>query len=141
MVGDVLSSSPASLSELDGAFDVLHLASVLHLFAWDDQVRVCERIVRFLRPGAADVLIVGRQRGSREPLMEEGAGGESGGGRVVVGRFGHNIETFQALWDVVGERTGTRWQVSGEMLDDSFGQVPMIGGGSVIMRFEVRRTT
>ena len=109
VTGDMLASPEAGgLASLDGKFDMVHTASFFHLFGWDDQVTVGERIVRFFKPGAK-ALVLGRQVGSPDPptLEEYRAKGS--------GRFHHNVETLQKLWDVIGDRTGTKWRATGEL--------------------------
>lgn len=51
VVGDVLNSS-SSLDQLDGQFDIVHAASFFHLFGWDDQIQIAQRLVRFFWPDA-----------------------------------------------------------------------------------------
>lgn len=121
VTGDILDNT--SLKTLDGRFDIIHVASFFHLFAWDDQVKAGVRIVNFFRSGAK-ALIVGRQVGTRQP---EDLRSDSGGLRYL-----HNIETFQALWDAIGARTGTNWKVTGELIDSNFDDVPR-----VLLRFAI----
>lgn len=146
VVGDLLASASASSSSsspsasmvdaLDGQFGVLHAASFFHLFGWDEQIRIAERLVRFFRADAADALVVGRQVGNREPptveaWREEQARGGEGGWKK---HYHHNIQTFQALWDEVGRKTGTLWKVTGQLNDESTEK-----GQRTVMRFAVRR--
>jgi len=113
---------------LDGKFDIIHAASFFHLFGYDDQLRIGERIVRFLKPGAKDALIVGRQVGTHTPVSVEEAN------RTNQTRYHHNVESFQKLWDVVGERTGTKWRATGDLQD-----ADMDGVTRTIIRFAVSR--
>ncbi len=86
---------------------MVHAASFFHLFGWDDQVRVGERIVRFFKPGAKAPLVLGRQVGSPNPpsLEEYRASGET--------RYHHSPESLQLLWDEIGARTATKWKAHG----------------------------
>lgn len=102
--GDIFEPNDASMESLDGGYDVIHAASFFHLFSWDEQVRVGERMVRFLKPGAKG-MVLGRQVGTRQPATDAG------------GRYVHNVESFQKLWDTIGEKTGTKWKVTGEVRD------------------------
>ena len=97
------------LKKLDGNIDIIHTASFLHLFGWDDQVRAGSRMVRLLRPSTKDALILGRQVGSVKP-------GEYPGRRDGVSRYRHDPESFRKLWDSIGEETGTKWRVEAEFL-------------------------
>lgn len=115
VAGDVLAAvMPGShddpLARLDGHFDILHTASFFHLFGWDDQVRVGERIVRFFRPDARAPLVLGRQVGN---LQSEAVENMSGTAEI----YRHNPESMQRLWDEIGARTGTRWSVDATVID------------------------
>jgi ubiquinone/menaquinone biosynthesis C-methylase UbiE len=125
VTGDVLDPTNTSLAVLDAKFDIVHSASFFHLFGWDDQVTVGERIVRFFKP-RAKALVLGRQVGTRDPLTleEYRKQGEK--------RYQHNVETLQKLWDVIGEKTGTKWKATGELFDASFDEAPR-----VVIRFAV----
>ena len=54
-------SSP--LSELDGEIDIIYAASFLYLFGYEDQVKVCNRIVKLLKE-KKDSVVLGRQVGN-----------------------------------------------------------------------------
>ncbi|KAE8445739.1 hypothetical protein EG329_012918 [Mollisiaceae sp. DMI_Dod_QoI] len=110
VTGDALDPNDKSLTSLDGKFDIIHSASFFHLFGWDDQVKVGERVVRFFKPGAK-ALLLGRQSGTREPLSME-AYRERG-----EKRYQHDPTSLQRLWDVIGERTGTKWRATGELIE------------------------
>jgi hypothetical protein len=109
----MLNPDDAALAELDGRFDMIHSASFFHLFGWDDQLKVGERMVRFFRPGA-QALVLGRQVGSETPpsLEEYRSSGEK--------RYHHNVDSMQRLWDVIGERTNTKWKASGKLTKVDF---------------------
>jgi len=105
LLGDVFddeSEGKRELKKLDGKIDIIHAASFIHLFGWDDQVRVGVRMVRLLKPDATDSLILGRQAG----ITKAG---------IVRDKFRHDPESFQKLWDAVGEQTGTKWKVKADL--------------------------
>ncbi|KAI1131160.1 hypothetical protein F5Y10DRAFT_90858 [Nemania abortiva] len=104
------SSSPGSeaLDALDGKMTLIHATSFFHLFTWGDQVRAAVRLVRFLRADRADVMVFGRHVGTVAPRWD--GGGKAGSDKVYL----HNGESWQRLWDEVGERTGTRWRTTME---------------------------
>jgi hypothetical protein len=115
IVGDILDPGDEAIRTLDGTVEIVHAASFFHLFGWWEQVAIGMRLVRLFktrlgRKGRA-VTLVGRQLGNRdalEPDVHEAQG---------LGRYHHNPRTWQKLWDVVGEKTGTTWEVKAEMTD------------------------
>jgi len=54
--------------------------------------------------------VLGRQLGTIKP-------GEYPGRRDGVTRYRHDPESFQKMWDVIGEKTGTKWRVDAQLLD------------------------
>lgn len=120
--GNMLDTSDTSLDVLNGTVDIIHAASFFHLFGWDDQAKLGERIVKFFKPHAHKAVLVGRQVGNPQP-KDHAEHTELG-----LGRYHHNPETLQKLWDAIGEKTSTRWKVDAEIIDlipDS--DVPRIG--------------
>lgn len=95
------SSSP--LSELDGKIDIIYAASFLHLFGYEDQIKVCKRIVKLLK-AKKDSVVLGRQVGNINPgelLRSDGTGT----------RWRHNEESFRKMWEEVAEQTESKWSV------------------------------
>ncbi|KAI1267976.1 hypothetical protein F5Y18DRAFT_377052 [Xylariaceae sp. FL1019] len=137
IVGDMLKQQQTGgfgsedVEVLDGRMTFVHAHSFFHLFTWDDQVRAAMRIIRFLDEGRDDVMVFGQQVGTMSPRRN----GKLGSDKVYL----HNAETWQLLWDEVGERTGTRWRTSMEPIAKI-----EIGAGGVEsamrkMSFSVRR--
>jgi hypothetical protein len=104
------STTEGGLKELDGRIDIVYAGSFLHLFDYAGQFKVCERIVRLLKPVKGSV-VAGRQVGY-----------------VVAGErvhrmnhrektFRHNAESFEKMWEEVGAKTGTKWKVKAELLE------------------------
>ncbi|KAK3988819.1 hypothetical protein QBC44DRAFT_397377 [Cladorrhinum sp. PSN332] len=90
---------------VDGKVDIVHVASVFHLFGWDDQVTIGVRLVKFFKKGVKGT-VLGRQVGNPEEPLEP-----KEHERLGLGRYYHNEASFQRLWDVVGEKTETKWAV------------------------------
>lgn len=82
------------LTELEGRVEIIHAASMLHLFSLDKQIKVANRFNKLLalQPGA---MIVGSQLGVAEA-----------GPRLGI--FRHNAETFKKLWTNIGDG---KWDV------------------------------
>lgn len=135
VVGDVLNSS-ASLEPLDGQFDIIHASSFLHLFGWDDQVRIGTRLVRFFKPESATAMIVGRQVGLYEaPSLEAWREQEQASRAEGKSKnFHHDLKSWQLLWDEIGAQTGTKWEVSGEMFSRMADEIP-----TPILQFTVKK--
>jgi len=102
-VGDVFDPS-SPLSELDGKIDIIYAASFLHLFGYDDQIRVCKRIVKLLKEKKNSV-VLGRQVGSSN------AGNQTPSNDPTRTRWRHNEETFKKMWEEVGKLTESTWRV------------------------------
>ncbi|TVY67440.1 Methyltransferase trt5 [Lachnellula suecica] len=101
---------PASaVSELDGKIDIIYAGSFLHLFGWQQQVAICKRIVKLLKPKKGSLLL-GRQVGNLVAGEKVHRTNES------EKMFRHNAESFKKMWDEVGEATGTKWTVQAELL-------------------------
>ena len=88
--------------------DVIWAASFLHLFGYEMQVEVCKRLVGLLS-GREGSLVLGRQVGNfvaGEYVQEVNEGGVA---------YRHNEESFEKMWERVGEETGTKWKVECEL--------------------------
>lgn len=109
------------LKLLDGKMTVIHATSFFHLFGWNDQVIAGKRIVRLLKPKDPNVFIFGRQVGCEDPGLQTGPRGHA--------RFLHNPETWQRLWDVIGEETNTRWRTEVDVIPDSRDTVTRVVDG------------
>ena len=139
MTADVFDER-GELRELDGRVDIVHAASFLHLFGWDDQVQVARRLVKLLRPRKGS-LVLGRQVGNIKPGE---FASRSGKGTM----FRHNGESFKRMWDVVAGETGSRWDVvvtleelrNREAREGESRERGWNDEGARWMRFEVERT-
>ena len=94
----------------DGKFRIVHAGLFLHLFSWDQQLAVCEKVIR----------LMSEEKGTL--FLGEMVGCESGGerGRVKFKRevrkqYLHDIQSFEKMWGEVAEKTGTigMWKVEG----------------------------
>ncbi|KAI1426423.1 hypothetical protein F5Y12DRAFT_742185 [Xylaria sp. FL1777] len=106
LLGDEEYAASAIAEAFNGKITIAHASNFFHLFSWDSQLIICERIVAFFRRGLSaesPAVLFGKHLGSIEP------------GDVRVGGFRvfmHDQKTFQSLWDEVGRKTGTTWKVS-----------------------------
>lgn len=144
VIGDIFDDSAESwFHELRGRIDIIYAASIFHLFNWEEQVSMAERVVGLLKPVKGS-MVLGRQRGNLQPAEYEHRTNQGGT------MFRHNEASWKRMWKQVGESTGTTWDVSVILLrgkDDlgkmqvarngSFGNKVDAGDGS--LRFEVVR--
>ena len=111
IVADVFNRTENAWVSLEGSIDVAHASAFFHLFPLADQIAAAEQIVRVMRPRSGS-MIIGRQAGSVKPReLPSIKKGETS--------FRHNMDTLRSMWQEVGNRTGTRWDVQGTM--DSVG--------------------
>ncbi|KAL8946171.1 MAG: hypothetical protein Q9222_007402 [Ikaeria aurantiellina] len=91
------------LDRLDGTMNYVCANLFLDTHSWDDQIRICVRIVKLLeaKPGS---MVLGRQLG-RSPAQKIEYG------CVDNYIWSHDHKSFKEMWDVVGEKTGTFWDV------------------------------
>ena len=105
--GDLLAApGEEGARELDGIagrMDVVHVASVLHVFDWDHMLRAAKRLVELTR-AQKGALIVGNQMGSSNP-------GEYPMPTAQGRNYRHNEESMARFWKQVGDETGTSWEV------------------------------
>ncbi|KAL0257749.1 hypothetical protein SLS55_006912 [Diplodia seriata] len=104
ILADPFSASPLH-RQLGGTVSVVHASAFFHLFSREDQLRAAEAVVALLKPEPG-VAVVGAQIGTPTPgVAESWTKGKKSP------RFSHNVESWAALWDEVGTRTGTGWEV------------------------------
>lgn len=101
VVGNILDDDGIVLRELGGQFDVVQLAMILHLFTWEQQVRVFKHAIRLLKPDGGGT-IIGQAAGNLDGISSSS---------WRKGTFRHNGETLKKLIDEVGTASGTRWDV------------------------------
>ncbi|KAI1805190.1 hypothetical protein F4811DRAFT_552168 [Daldinia bambusicola] len=137
VAGDILlpdeqyAASPLAQT-LNGKISVIHASNFFHLFSWESQLVICERIVRFFKPdlGTANspAVLFGRHIGSDDPAETD---------RFRI--FLHGEATFQSLWDEVGKRTATSWKVSMEPLPIPRPKPHVFGKEARAMRYIVKQ--
>ena len=108
--GDIFANPTApegkSLTDLEGQMDVVHAASFLHCWGWDDMITATKRLVSLARkePGS---LVLGSQMGSLDAgqyPMPTGKGFN----------YRHNVDSMQRFWCQVGEETDSKWEVQSD---------------------------
>lgn len=88
-----LDDGESPLGKLRGKIDFIHLGMVLHVFDREKQQILLENCISLLKPECGS-LILGTAVGDVE------------GTQVPAGNFMHSDETFKAIWDGIGKKTG-----------------------------------
>ena len=132
---DVNEEGGKELRRLNGEIDIIHAASFLHLFTWDEQVKAGIQMVQFLKPTTMNALILGRQTASTNPGVKPRLMNATGN------TYRHNPESFQRLWNEIGERTGTRWRSKVDMYEATGWRRPRDGKETDdrLMRYEIHK--
>ncbi|KAL1867148.1 hypothetical protein VTK73DRAFT_4310 [Phialemonium thermophilum] len=102
VVANVLEEDAPVWKDLHSQFDVVQLGMILHLFSWEEQVKVFEHAIKLLKPGKKGVSIIGQAVGH---LLSEAHPANR------KNTFRHNAESFKRLIDQVSTKTGTQWKV------------------------------
>ena len=125
----------AALVKTEGTWSVISIFMFLHVWDYNDQVRVCKRILKLLS-SKPDSWIIGAQTGSvkprdfplKPPFVKEGEK------RSV---YRHSVETFREMWVevAVAEKVKLDIWVEYEETADARGK----GGGKTIFEGEDNR--
>ena len=126
-----------ALDMLEGKIDVIYLGSFLHIFNWDDQVKICKKVIKTLRPRKGST-VFGRQVGCLK--AKEVVTGGMGVDKSTSRWWRHDIESITKLWDLAGEETGTQWETWGRLdVDEGMGTSSWSEEGVRQLKFEVKR--
>lgn len=113
-------------------FCIADLEICIDMFSWDDQVRICERMIKILEATKGSV-VFGRQYGNVKGREEKNSR------RVGARIWRHDADSFQQMWDQVGKETVTSWETLVELYDLSEGQQTWTADGTKTLKFEVER--
>lgn len=106
---DILNPSHGdSFHEIQGSFNIIWAAMLFHLWDFPTQTQACINSISLLKPQPGSVLM-GWQLGGT-PASEIVRPVTVGEGYKKT--FRHDPQTWDSMWDEVGERTGTRWKVA-----------------------------
>jgi SAM-dependent methyltransferase len=131
IITDLL-NSPSVPAQLQGKVNFIFAGSFFHLFGWDDQLTLSKRVVEMLKPEAGS-MIFGHQLGcvaAQEDIVAEVPSGKI---------YFHDPESFRKLWRIVGEETGTEWEVQVESGERGIDEMMKIKPTLRILRFAVER--
>ncbi|TLD32234.1 methyltransferase domain-containing protein [Venturia nashicola] len=113
LFGDMFQHSPDTFESLAGKINVVWASSFLHLFGWEDQLSLCNRIVGFLKRKKGST-ILGRQLGSvvpgNFPLQD----------LMQAEPYWHSPTSFRSLWDEVELATKTKFEVCATLDEEEF---------------------
>jgi SAM-dependent methyltransferase len=131
IVTDLL-ASPSVPERLQGKMNFIFAGSFFHLFGWDDQLTLSKRAVEMLKPEAGS-MIFGHQLGCVEAV--EHIAPDVPSGTVYF----HDPESFRRFWRIVGEETGTEWEVQVESSERGIDEMRMMKPTLRWLRFTVER--
>ncbi|KAK2592264.1 hypothetical protein QQS21_010051 [Conoideocrella luteorostrata] len=115
VAGDMLDPDDHRLDELSRKVTIIYAGSFFHLFNWTQQLYIGKRLVGFLKQGTKNAFIYGRHIGTSRP-------GASSIGNASP--YLHDKDSFQRLWDEVGDLTKTKWAVELEPAGDEIVDIP-----------------
>jgi SAM-dependent methyltransferase len=127
-----LLASPAIPPQLDGNLNIIFAGSFFHLFGWDDQLTLSKRAVAMLKAEAGS-MIFGHQIGqiqARESLVPDVPSGKI---------FFHDPDSFKKMWQIVGEKTRTKWKVQVESTEQGIDDLRKGNPDLRLLRFWVER--
>lgn len=135
---DLLHSNEG-LSALHGGIDIVNIVHVLHQWDWDTQLLACKELVRFSGPGS---MVMGYQGATSDIATRTRWNAENGQPDFTL----HDAQTFERMWDVVGEETGTQWQTEAAIaprkeLTYRDEEVSYLGSDFAMLRFLVTRVS
>lgn len=127
---------PGALDKVRGKIDIVYAGSFFHLFSWDDQVTICKKVIKILKPHKGS-LVFGRQTGN---LKGRDVPPATHGVRDAAMIWRHDVDSFKKMWEIAGEETGTKWKTWAK-LDEGEGMQPdhWAEEGLRRLRFEVER--
>ena len=123
----------ADLDILKGQLSIINAGLFFHLFKWDEQIIIAKRLIALFRP-QGESLITGRQIASPSAARA--------GFKVdpIVGScFVHTEETWMKLWKIIGDETGTTWDVSIKS-EPALNLTKLAGDDAFFLVFIVRRS-
>ncbi|UKZ87038.1 uncharacterized protein TrAFT101_002851 [Trichoderma asperellum] len=127
-IGDITDPDDLRLDELNGHISIIHAGSFFHLFSWKQQLYIGKRLVGFLQPEIRNAFIYGRHVGvtsTHKPEKDDSS------------PYLHNQESFQRLWDEIGELTRTKWKVEVEQSGENIVWLPGRPKGAYAVNFTI----
>jgi SAM-dependent methyltransferase len=96
------------LAQFKGRIEIIHATSMLHLFSWEKQIKVCNQFDQLLIPQGQIDTNTGTNNGTAVGAMIVGSQLGVAEAGPMLGIFRHNAETFKKMWTKVGDG---RWLV------------------------------
>lgn len=95
-----------------GKMDFIYLGSFLHIFSWDDQLKICKRVIELLKPQKGSI-VFGRQSANLKAREVENV---ASGDKHAPMIWRHDAESFKKLWHAAGQETDTKWNTWAELI-------------------------
>ncbi|KKA30470.1 hypothetical protein TD95_000617 [Thielaviopsis punctulata] len=113
VVADFLNDCDPGLRLLLHRPTLVHASNFWHMFAWPQQIEIAVRLVSLLKPGTQNAMTDNARA------------------------FLHNPATFQLMWDIVGERTLTKWRVEMDFVSKTTSTIPGFAHDSYVVHYGV----
>lgn len=124
------------LDTIEGKIDVIYAGSFFHLFSWNDQINICKRIIKTLKPQKGSS-VFGRQTGNVKGRAVDNKHDDKANAEPV---WRHDADTFKKMWGIAGEETRTRWKALAQLDEgEGMGMGHWAEPGLCRLRFEVER--
>jgi hypothetical protein len=129
------------LSKLQGQMHIIHIVHVLHQWDWDTQILACKELVKLSKQESGS-LIVGYQGGTSDIAKRTTWNKEHNQKEFTL----HDPESFERMWNIVGQETGTKWSTKAEIvpwseLETRLEDVSYLGSDFGLLRFQVTRAS
>lgn len=130
VIGDMLDPDDTRLDQLLHKVTIIYAGSFFHLFNWIQQVYIGKRLVGFLKHGTRNALIYGRHIGTSRPGVSALGG---------MSPYLHDKNSFQRLWDDIGDLTNTKWTVEMEPVGEKVMDLARVGKDAQPVNFTVHQ--
>jgi SAM-dependent methyltransferase len=139
-VGDILNPEDPVYATVEGQFDIIWMAMVLHLWDYKTQLSASIATVKLLKPVPGS-MVIGWQLGATPAVEITRNLQEERKDHSIMYR--HDEKSFEKMWREVGDATGTQWKVKAmnrDLINPSrTDKVPNGGSDAQVITFTVTR--
>lgn len=109
--GDLLNEKSSDFRSFEGSYDMIFASCLYHLWSWDVQLKASIASAKLLKPEAGAVIFGWQVGASRAKEIHRDLDKTRAEHTTM---FRHDKNSLTKLWDLVGEKTGTKWIVEAE---------------------------